>query len=790
MCSKLSQLFFKRTLLTQHQNCKKKKKELKASQTNQSEASSLHMLSKARHFARWKPIPPPPTHARRLSPQPPRRPSSAATEPEAEADQDAGATAAAAASAEQIGSAARGVFDGMRRRAALSWNATVAAHARRGRVRDALGTAARMHRSAAGLDEATYASALGACARGRCLRMGWQVHCQVVKSGSDDFPVVGASLLDFYSSCLDLDAARTLFDTLHANNELLWSPLVVALVRFNLLSDALDLLQRMPPPRDVFAWTAIISGYARGANEYCCKSLELFVQLLAEDGVMPNEFTYDSVLRACVKMGALEFGRSIHGCLIQSGFESEQLITSALVDLYCRSGAVDDAVMVYNGLQMPSLITSNTLIAGFISMGRTEDAKLVFSQMTEHDSGSYNLMIKAYADEGRLEDCRRMFEMMPRRNMVTLNSMMSVLLQNGKLEEGRKLFEQIKDERNTVTWNSMISGYVQNDQSSEALKLFAVMCRLSIECSASTFPALLHACATIGTIEQGKMVHALLCKTPFESNGYVGTALVDMYSKCGCVSDARAAFSCIMSPNVASWTSLINGLAQNGHWMEAIVQFARMLKNNVKPNEITFLGLLMASARAGLVNKGMRFFHSMESYGVVPTVEHYTCAVDLLGRARRVREAEKFISKMPIPADGVVWGALLTACWYTMDLEMGEKVAEKLFYMDTKHISAYVAMSNIYAKLGKWEDVVKVRTRLRSINAKKEPGCSWIEVKDMVHVFLVEDRNHPEREEIYLMLEDLVSNISYSETDDETHGYYLEPASLDLLTSQKRLANQ
>uniref|UniRef100_J3LWZ4 Pentatricopeptide repeat-containing protein n=2 Tax=Oryza brachyantha TaxID=4533 RepID=J3LWZ4_ORYBR len=603
--------------------------------------------------------------------------------------------------------------------------------------------------------------------------MGRQVHGQVVKSGSEDVPIVGASLLDFYSSCLDLNASRALFVSLHARNALLWSPMVVALVRFNLLSDALDFLRRMPPPRDVFAWTAVISGYARGAIEYCCKALELFVQLLADDSVMPNEFTYDSVLRACVKLGALVFGRSVHGCLVRNGFESEQLITSALVDLYCRSGAVDDALLVYNDLQMPSLITSNTLIAGFISMGRTEDAKLVFSRMAEHDSGSYNLMIKAYANEGRLEDCQRMFEMMPRRNMVTLNSMMSVLLQNGKLEEGQKLFEQIKDEKNTVTWNSMISGYVQNDQFSEALKLFAVMCRTSIECSACTFPALLHACATIGTIEQGKMVHAHLCKTPFESNGYVGTALVDMYSKCGCVSDARTAFGCITAPNVASWTSLINGLAQNGHWMEAIVQFGRMLKHNVYPNEITFLGLMMACARAGWVDKGMRFFHSMESNGVVPTVEHYTCAVDLLGRASRVREAENFISKMPIPADGVVWGALLTACWYSMDLEMGEEVAEKLFLMGTKHKSAYIAMSNIYAKLGKWEDVVKVRTRLRRINAKKEPGCSWIEVKDMVHVFLVEDKTHPEREEIYLMLEDLVYNISLcSETDDGLYGPY------------------
>ncbi|KAF7008886.1 hypothetical protein CFC21_023537 [Triticum aestivum] len=723
------------------------------------------MLSRFRPFALRGPRPPvTPATASRLSPR------HSSTQP----DEDASVTAQNMRLTALLSSgdtaAARRLFDGMPRRTVVTWNAMIAGHARRGSVLDALDAAARMHRSGVSPSEATFASVLGACARGRLLQVGAQVHCQVVKSGSESFEVVGPSLLDLYSSCFDLRASHTLFDSLHPRNELMWSPMVVALVRFNLSGDALDLLERMPAPRDVFAWTAVISGHARGAGECCRRAIWLFIQMLADDGARPTEFTFDSVLRACVKMGALDFGRSVHSCLVRSGFDTDKFITSALVDLYCTSDAVGDALLVYSDLAKPSLITSNALIGGLISMHRTEEAKIVFQKMPEHDSGSYNLMIKLYGIEGRVDDCQRMFEKMPRRNIVTLNSMMSVLLQNGKLEDGLKLFEQIKDEGNTITWNSMISGYVQNDHPSEALKLFVVMCRLPIVCSPSTFPALLHACAAVGAIEQGKMVHAHLCKAPFESNSYVGTALVDMYLKCGCVSDARSAFCCIASPNVASWTSLINGLAQNGQWLEAIVEFGRMLKHHINPNEITFLGLLMASARAGLVNKGMRFFHSMESYGLVPTVEHYTCAVDLLGRTGRIREAEKFISEMPVPADRVVWGALLTACWYSMDLEMGEKVAEKLLCMGTEHISAYVAMSNIYAKLGKWEDVVKVRTRLRSLDVKKEPGCSWIEVKDIVHVFLVEDRNHPERDEIYVMLEDLVYNISlHSEPDEDLY---------------------
>ncbi|CAN6275549.1 unnamed protein product [Urochloa humidicola] len=249
--------------------------------------------------------------------------------------------------------AARRLFDGTPRRAAVAWNAVVAGHARRGSVRDALDVAARMHRAGSPLTEATFASVFGACARGQRLCVGAQVHGQVIKSGCESFPIVGASLLDFYSSCFDMRATRGLFESLHQKNKLLWSPMVVALVRFGLLGEALDLLECMPAPRDVFAWTAVISGFAKGTAKCCSKALELFVRFLA-DGVMPNEYTYDSVLRACVRMGASDFGRLIHGCLIRSGFQSEQLITSALVDLYCSSDALDDALLVYNDLEVPS----------------------------------------------------------------------------------------------------------------------------------------------------------------------------------------------------------------------------------------------------------------------------------------------------------------------------------------------------------------------------------------------------------------------------------------------------
>ncbi|KAG1367703.1 pentatricopeptide repeat-containing protein [Cocos nucifera] len=652
----------------------------------------------------------------------------------------------------------------MPQRTVVSWNAMISGFAKWGRTEEALTTASAMHRSGMKLNETTFSSLLSACARSGSLHLGKQTHCLVFKSGSEDFELVGGAMLHFYTSCFDVHAACQLFDSLHGRNPLLWSLMLVGFVRCNLLSDAMDLFDRMPI-RDVVSWTALISGYSHSDGE-CGEALELFLRMKGSGQVVPNEFTYDSVLRACAKLRSLDYGKMIHGCIIKCGFVSDRSIGGALIAFYCSCDAANDSKKILEQLDSPCLSTSNALIASLVSMGKIRDAELVFNQMVEHNSVSYNLMIKGYALDGRIADSKSLFEKMPCKNTVSSNIMMSVFHQNGEFEEGLKLFECIKDERNTVTWNSMISGYVQNEQPAEALKLYVVMRHSSIECSWSTFSALFRACAAIGTLQQGRILHARLCQTPFESNAYVGTSLVHMYAKCGNIADARTAFSLIVSPNVASWSALINGLAHHGLGREAILQFGKMLKCRIDPNAVTFVGLLLACGRAGMVDEGMRFFHSMsDCYGLIPTVEHYTCVVDLLGRSGCVKEAEKFINEMPIEADGVVWGALLSACWFCMDLEVGERVAERMFCLDSNHLSPFVAMSNIYAKLGRWEEVMKVRKRLRGLKVKKDPGCSWIEVKDTVHVFCVEDRNHPQRDHIYAVLEDLIANIcSYSES--------------------------
>ncbi|KAL5568318.1 hypothetical protein UlMin_024893 [Ulmus minor] len=444
-------------------------------------------------------------------------------------------------------------------------------------------------------------------------------------------------------------------------------------------------------------------------------------------------------------------GKTVHGLLVKYGLEFEHSIGSALIELYCDCDAIDCA----------KRNASNSLIAGLVSMGRIKDARMIFDRLNDKDPISCNLMIKGYAKNGQVEESKRLFEKMTQKTISSSNTMISVYSREGEIDKALNLFEETKGRRDHVTWNSMMSGYVQNYQHEEALKLYVTMRRSSVESTRSTFSALFHACSCLGSLQQGQSLHAHLIKTPFQSNVYVGTSLIEMYSKCGSIYEAQKSFICIVSPNVAAWTALINGYAHHGFGSVALLQFEHMFKQGITPNTATFVAILCACRYAGLINEGMRIFHSMENvYGVNPMLEHYACIVDLLGHSGRLQEAANFIEEMPIEADAVIWGALLNACWFWMDMKLGEKVAEKMFSLEPKPLYAYIILSNIYAVLGKWGEKMKVRKRLRQLKMKKGRGCSWIEVYSRVHVFFVEDKTSPHCHVIYATLEHLTTNMN------------------------------
>ncbi|XP_057774249.1 pentatricopeptide repeat-containing protein At2g13600-like [Salvia miltiorrhiza] len=621
---------------------------------------------------------------------------------------------------------ARQMFDKMPQRTVVSWNTMITGYYKWNFTTSALGLISLMHHSNVKFNDTTFSTSLSVCGRAQSLINGKQVQGLLMKSGYQRFKLVGSGLLYLYANSCHIGDGRKLFDELHQENELLWSLMLVGYVECNSMAEAQSIFHQMPR-RGVVEWTTLISGYVKG-EAGCSKALEVFKMMRENGEATPNEFTLDCVVRGCGRMWDLMSGRLIHGLVIKLGFEDECSIGSALVFLYCSCESM-------------------------------EEAELIFSSMRNKDSVSYNLMIKAYARCGRVEESKRLFMQMPLKVLSSLNTMISVYARNGEVDKALDLFDKAKLEGSPISWNSMISGYIHNDQHENALDLYLTMCRSSMSPNASTFAVLLYACACLGSLQQGQVVHGHLAKTPFSSNICAGTALIDMYSKCGSIADARGAFSCVSSPNVAAWSALINGHAQHSLGSDAVSLFSLMLERGVTPNAATFVAVLSACARAGIVDKGVAIFRSMkEQYGISPTREHLTCVVELLGRSGLVHEAEEVVESMPVAADKIVLMILLHASWSWMEMEVAERVARRLQALDPNSESACIIMSNMYSGMGKWGKKLKLREALKQQGFKKDPGCSWIDINSRSHVFLVSCRNHPNSDMIYATLESLRLN--------------------------------
>ncbi|XP_074576060.1 pentatricopeptide repeat-containing protein At2g02980, chloroplastic-like [Curcuma longa] len=294
--------------------------------------------------------------------------------------------------------------------------------------------------------------------------------------------------------------------------------------------------------------------------------------------------------------------------------------------------------------------------------------------------------------------------------------------------------------RNSVTWNAMITGYVNNRRFREAHVLFSRMIRSGAELGEVTMVCALTACSHLGALRQGIWIHNYIKNHGLTVNVFVGTALIDMFMKCGVVDEAVKVFRAMRVRNDFTWNALISGFAMNGGGEAALGVFNEMIAENIKPNGITFLAVLCACCHHGFVNQGRKFFISMEKdFGLQPRIEHYGCMVDLLGRAGVLKEAYGLIQTMPMKPDAAIWRALAAACRIHGDLELGELAIRKLLELEPCNGENYILLVNLLARDQRWTTIGKVRQMMRQRGIKKDPGCSSIEIDGVVHEFLVTD---------------------------------------------------
>ncbi|KAF5180244.1 Pentatricopeptide repeat-containing protein [Thalictrum thalictroides] len=302
----------------------------------------------------------------------------------------------------------------------------------------------------------------------------------------------------------------------------------------------------------------------------------------------------------------------------------------------------------------------------------------------------------------------------------------------------------------------MISGYVQKGLENVGLEFYNRMRRNGFVPDQFTFSSVFRACATLATLEQGKQAHCVMIKSHVKDNVVVKSALMDMYFKCSSPFDGHLVFDKALERNVVTWTSLISGYGQNGRVEEVLECFDRMVDEGFKPNYVTFLAVLSACSYGGLVTEGRRYFCSMtQDYNIKPRLKHYAAMVDLLGRAGRLKEAYELVQSSPCEKHSVVWGALLGASRIHGDLDLVELAAKRFFELEPENSGRYVVLSNTYAANGLWKNVKAVREAMNESGVKKEPACSWIEIRREVHTFLVGDKSHKQSEQIYEMILEL-----------------------------------
>ncbi|XP_015968552.1 pentatricopeptide repeat-containing protein At5g08510 [Arachis duranensis] len=474
------------------------------------------------------------------------------------------------------------------------------------------------------------------------------------------------------------------------------------------LSYAHSFLCHSPNPKaTVFLYNRLIQAYSiNGSNTRRCFSL--YSQMLLH-GFQPNEHTFNFLFSACTSLSSPFLAQMLHTHFIKSGFEPDVFAATALLDMYAKLGS----------LKM---------------------ARHVFDEMAVRGVPSWNAMIAGYARFGDMEKALELFLLMPCRSVVS--------------------------------WTTMISGYSQNKLYEKALDLFLTMEREKVtKPNEVTLASILPACANLGALEIGQRIEAYARENGYFKNLYVSNAVLEMYAKCGKIDVAWRVFDEIGSlRNLCSWNSMIMGLAVHGQCSKALELYDQMLRDGTSPDDVTFVGLLLACTHDGMVAKGRYIFKSMTTdFHIVPKLQHYGCIVDLLGRAGQLQEAYSVIQSMPMKPDSVIWGALLGACSFHGNVELAEIAAESLFALEPWNPGNYVILSNIYASAGHWDGVSKLRKVMKGSKITKVAGHSFIEERDQLHKFIVEDRSHPLSNEIFALLDGIYEllklNISSFESD-------------------------
>ncbi|CAA7409888.1 unnamed protein product [Spirodela intermedia] len=628
------------------------------------------------------------------------------------------------------------IFNAMSHRDVVSWNTVLSGFPC---TKDALSFAVTMARSGVIFDAVTFTTALaytsdldddddGGGGGGGGSGFALQLHSQVVKAGFESDTFVGNALISAYAKAGLLEEADRVFGEM--------------------------------VERDLVSWNALISGYAQEEDRWA-RAMEVFVAMTRE-GLVVDHVSLSSALAACGHERNLRMGRQVHGMAMKSRLVKGASVSNVLMSMYAKCGSTDCARRVFQDVEERNVVSWTTMIS--IDAG---EALALFKEMlldgVEPNIVTFIALISAVAASGPSARSGEAihgfcFKAGVRGSRNVCNSLVTMYAKWGSMEASRRVFDGMDSAEDAVSWNALISGYAQNGMCEEAMRAFSSMmmtsrCRPNDFTFGSVVSAVASAEETV-CLTYGQRCHCLALKMGLDEGEHLTGALIDMYSKRGSVDGARRLFHQAPKKSLISWTAMISAEARHANYVGVVDLFEAMAANGVSPDQLTFLAVLTACGHGGMVDRGCQVFSSMvDDHGIEPNGEHYSAVVDMLGRAGRLEEAERLVGAIPGGAGLSAMQSLLGACRVHGDAAMAARAADALLGMGpTAESGTYVLLSNIYAEMGEWEKVAKVRKAMRDSGVRKEVGFSWVDCGGGgVHRFSSADKTHPRAEDVHWM---------------------------------------
>ncbi|XP_049389303.1 pentatricopeptide repeat-containing protein At1g74600, chloroplastic [Solanum stenotomum] len=577
----------------------------------------------------------------------------------------------------------------------VSWTAMLNGFVQNGDPISAVQIFGEMRNKGIEINNYTVTCVVAACANPTMAKEAIQIHSWIYKTGFYQDSVVQTSFINMYSKIGDVALSKLVF------------------------AEAENL-------EHLSLWSNMISVLAQNGDSD--KSIHLFRRIFQED-LKPDKFCCSSVLGV---VDCLDLGRQIHSYTLKSGLISNVNVSSSLFTMYSKCGSIEESYIIFELIEDKDNVSWASMIAGFVEHGFSDRAVELFREMPVEeivpDEMTLTAILNACSSLQTLKSGKEIHGFILRQGVGELQiangAIVNMYTKCGDLVSARSFFDMIplKDK---FSCSSMITGYAQRGHVEDTLQLFKQMLMNDLVSSSFTISSVLGVIALSNRSRIGIQVHAHCIKMGSQSEASTGSSVVTMYSKCGSIDDCCKAFKEILTPDLVSWTAMIVSYAQNGKGSDALQVYELMRNSGIQPDSVTFVGVLSACSHAGLVEEGYFFLNSMmKDYGIEPGYRHYACMVDLLSRSGRLTEAERFIGDMPIKPDALIWGTLLAACKLHDEVELGKLVAKKIIELEPSEVGAYVSLSNIWASLGQWDEVLKIRGSMRGTGIAKEPGWS------------------------------------------------------------------